>query len=116
MKLSNIAEKIGLKLRNDVELDDIDIKSGYVGDLLSDVLANAPDNSLWFTVQKHQNIIAVADAKEIQGIVIVNNVNPDDVLLEKASKKGLPIFSFDNNSYFAAGKLYKLLENEDIQG
>lgn len=116
MKLNKIADKIGLELSNDVELDEIEIKSGYVGDLLSDVLANSPDNSLWVTVQKHQNIIAVADAKEISGIVIVNGVKPDEILLKKASKKGLPIFSYDDNSYKAAGKLYQILENEKVQG
>ncbi len=116
MKLEKIKEKVGLKLENDVDLSDIDILDGYVGDLLSDVLANASDNSLWFTVQKHQNIIAVADAKEILGIVIVNDVKPDDILMQKAEKKGLPIFTYKQDSFEAAGKLYSLLDDEKIQG
>lgn len=55
--------KLDIKQVNDVPLTN-KIKSVYVGDLLSFVMANGKEDSLWLTVQKHINVIAVAQLND----------------------------------------------------
>ena len=42
------------------EGDDLEIQNGYTSDLLSDVMGNAPEDSVLITIQAHKNTIAVA--------------------------------------------------------
>jgi hypothetical protein len=42
-------------LTGEVNLDK-EVKSGYVSDLLSDVIANIDEGSVWITIQRHINI------------------------------------------------------------
>ena len=49
-----------------------DIQGGYASDLLSDVMGNSTEGDLWVTMQKHVNVIAVAQLKGLAGIVLVN--------------------------------------------
>jgi hypothetical protein len=58
MRIKEVAEKLGLKILS--AGTDQEVLSGYVSDLLSDVIANAEEGCLWITVQRHLNIIAVA--------------------------------------------------------
>lgn len=110
MKLKKIIKELDVVLQTDIDISNIEVETGYVGDLLSDVLANGEENAIWFTVQKHQNILAVADAKEISAIVIVNGVKPAENLIEKANSKNIPVFTTKNSSFIESGKLFKLLK------
>ena len=105
-------EKIDLTLLNGVDAEKIDVDSGYVGDLLSDVLANAKDGTLWFTVQKHKNILAVATAKDIPAIVIVNGIKADKELLDTACKMGIAILGAEKSSFDIAGEFFLMLKND----
>jgi len=57
MLLSELINKCGFDVVTANELNK-EIKDGYVGDLLSDVMGNAPAESIWLTVQSHVNILA----------------------------------------------------------
>lgn len=109
MNLSDIAGHLGLSLLCGEDLENIEVSGGYAGDLLSDVLANADSGSLWFTIQRHKNIIAVATAKDVAGIVIVNGVKAEASLIESAEKMGIPVFSAKEDAYICSGKLYNFL-------
>lgn len=87
------------------------VENGYTSDLLSVVLAKAPKKSLWITVQKHLNIVAVATIRELTGIIICNNLIPDEEVIKKASEEGLWLLGTDLDSFTISGKLYKLLKN-----
>jgi hypothetical protein len=50
-----------------------DICAGYTSDLLSDVMANCPDDSVLVTVQNHTNTIAVATLVGAVAIVLCHN-------------------------------------------
>ena len=82
------------------------IRGGYCGDLLSDVMANAPEGAVWMTVQSHQNIVAVAVLRNLAAIVLVNGAKPDDQTIEKADGEAIPLFRTQQSSYEIAGKLY----------
>ena len=110
MKLKEAVEKLGLRTLTRRDIDDTEVTGGYSGDLLSDVLAHAGSGSLWFTIQRHKNVIAVATAKDIAGIVVVNGVEPEQNLIEAAEKVGVPLFVTEKDAFTCSGMLYVLVK------
>ena len=88
MKIKEIIEKLHLKTLAGQENLDVDITGGFTSDLLS---ANSKEGNLWITLQIHQNIIAVARLKDLAGIIIVNNREPDEDTLKKANEENVPV-------------------------
>ena len=76
MKIKDIIKALELRIISGEAYIERNVTGGYAGDLLSDVLANSKEGNLWITLQIHQNIIAVASAKELSGIIIVNGRKP----------------------------------------
>jgi len=85
-----------------------EVTGAYVSDLLSDVIANAQAGELWLTLQIHPNIVAVAVLKELSGIILVNNRQPDEDTLKKAEQEGIPILVSRLTAFVLAGRLFKL--------
>ena len=67
------------------------IADGYCGDLLSDVMANAPASCVLMTIQAHKNTIAVASLVGISALVICNGrtVAPD--MLKRPVRRRSPL-------------------------
>jgi hypothetical protein len=78
---------------------EIEITSGYTGDLLSDVMGNAPDNSVWVTIQSHVNIIAVASIRDIKAIILCNNLKFDEETIDKARENNISLLSSKYNGF-----------------
>ena len=110
MKIKEIVEKLELKALAGQENLEVDISGGYTSDLLSDVIANSKEGNLWITLQIHQNIIAVARLKDLAGIIIVNNREPDEDTLKKANEENVPVLCSQDMAYEISGKLYDLLK------
>jgi predicted transcriptional regulator len=85
-----------------------EILGGYASDLLSDVMGNSRDGDVWITLQKHVNIVAVAQLNELAAIVLVNGRNPEPETLKRAEEKGIPIISTPLQAFEAIGILYNL--------
>jgi predicted transcriptional regulator len=83
------------------------IQGGYCGDLLSDVMANAPDGCIWMTVQTHQNIVSVAVLHEMAAIVLTGGHTPDPETIDKAEAEGIPILLWPNAAFELAGQVYE---------
>ena len=109
MKLKEIIEKLQLRVLTAKDKLDEEVTGGYTSDLLSDVIANSKEGSLWITLQTHQNIIAVAKLKDLTGIIIVNNREPDEETLEKAGKENVPVMIAEKMAFEISGKLYELI-------
>ena len=106
MNVKELAEKFNLHVvagQNDL---DRQIQGGYCGDLLSDVMANAPHGCIWLTVQTHQNIVAVAVLHEMAAIILTGGQEPDQETLEKADEEGIPILMWPKTAYELAGQVY----------
>ena len=86
---------------------DRQIQGGYCGDLLSDVMANAPAGCIWLTVQTHQNIVPVAVLHEMAAIVLTGGQDPDPETIEKANQEGVPILLWPESAFELAGKVCK---------
>jgi hypothetical protein len=108
LKVSDVARSLeGCLLSADAE-GDTPVSGGYSSDLLSDVIGNAQEGDAWVTMQKHVNIVAVAQLKGIAVIVLVNGRRPDTETLERAEQEKIPIVSTGLPAFDAAGVLYSL--------
>ena len=111
MKLKEIIEKLQLKVLTGQDKLHVEVTGGYTSDLLSDVIANSKQGNLWITLQIHQNIIAVAKLKDLAGIIIVNNREPDEETLQKAKEENVPLLSSEEMAFEISGKLYELISS-----
>jgi hypothetical protein len=85
-----------------------EVTGGYASDLLSDVMANSREGDLWVTMQKHVNIVAVAQLNSLAAIVLVNGRRPDDATVARAEAEQIPIISTELQAFDAVGILYSL--------
>jgi len=106
MKFAEIVERIGGKVA--VDVPDAEASCAYVGDLLSDVMGHAGEDSVLVTVQNHLNTIAVCTLVGTTVIVICHDrpVPPD--MAEAAKREGVAIATTPLSQYAAALALHEL--------
>ena len=108
MQVKDLVEQFDLKVAAGNEGLNRQVKDGYCGDLLSEIMANAPEGSVWLTIQGHQNIVAVAVLRGMAAIIITGGQTPDDETLQKAKQEEIPILLYPHSAYKLAGRLYAL--------
>lgn len=108
MKLIELIQKLSLSVRSAKACLDCEVTGGYASDLLSDVLAHGKEGNVWITLQIHQNIVGVASMKDLAGIILVNNREPEPETLEKAEAEKIPIMITEMPTFELVGKLYNL--------
>jgi len=108
ISLKKIKEELSLKVRTGAGALDREISGGYASDLMSDVIAHSKKDNIWITLQVHQNIVGVASLKELAGIIIVNNREPEEETLKKAEQENIPILVTELPTFEIVGRLYKL--------
>jgi hypothetical protein len=86
---------------------DAEVTDGYIGDLLSDVMGNAPANSIWLTVQSHTNILAVASIVGVKAIVLCNDLHFEEVTKKKAEENNIVLMESKETSFDVATRLIK---------
>lgn len=108
MKLAEVADHLGLEflVLGDPE---VEVRGGYVSDLLSDVLAHAEAGDLWLTHQRHLNVVAVAKLREVAGVVFVRGLRPGPETLAKAREEGVNLLSSPEDAFETGGRLHRLL-------
>ncbi len=106
MKVKDLVEKFDLEPIAGKQGLDREVRGGYCGDLLSDVMANAGAGALWLTIQSHKNTIGVAVLSELAAIVLVNGRHPDEDTRTKADEEGVPILATTKSAFETAGLLY----------
>ena len=110
MKLDAVAGRLGLTdLTPELAQSNIpDVSRGHASDLLSDVLANAPQGSVLVTIQVHMNVIAVALNAGLAGVIFAWARRPDGAVRQKAVEQGMRLYGSDESSFEIVGKLYEL--------
>ena len=104
MKVSDSKAKTAYEPVVDVNQDG-EIKAGYTGDLLSDVMANAPSDSVLVTIQAHKNTIAVATLAGIKAIVICNKRKVPDDMAETAEKEGIAVYATHKDQFTVSAEI-----------
>jgi predicted transcriptional regulator len=107
MTLSDLVKEFDLEVKTGAKNLDREVSSGYVSDLLSDVLAHADEGTLWVTLHIHQNIVAVASHKDLAGIILVQGRQPEKDTIAKAEEEGIPVLVSSLSAFELVGRLYK---------
>ncbi len=107
MKLYEIVEKIGLKVKA-MEEKDVEIEKGYCCDLLSEVMGRAEAGCIWITVHTNMNVLGVASMLDIKAVIIAEGHEADDTFIEKAREEGIALFESSENGFTLSGKLYEM--------
>ena len=105
MNVKELVDRFNLHVASGQNKLDRQIQSGYCGDLLSDVMANAPDGCIWLTVQTHQNIVPVAVLHEMAAVILTGGQEPDQETIEKADAEGIPILMGPQSAFDLAGQV-----------
>ncbi len=108
MNLNEIAQKLGLETRAGGSALETEVRGGYAGDLISDVIANAGPGVLWVTHQTHRNTVAAAVLKQLAGIVVANGREPEEDTLQKAGEENIPLLVSGLPTFELVGRLHRL--------
>lgn len=106
MQVKELVEQFGLTVAAGANGLDRSVKGGYCGDLLSEVMANAPIGCAWMTIQVHQNIVAVAVLREMAAIILTGGNTPDEGTRSRADEEGVPVLVTTLDAFSMAGRLY----------
>lgn len=109
MKISDLENKLGFVALQG-EYEDGDLNGAYTSDLLSDVMAHAPDSSVLITIQAHKNTVAVATLADVKAIVLCNSRTPEDGMIDAAKDEGIAIFTTPENQFKASCLIGSCLE------
>lgn len=108
MQLKTIVEKLNLVQVTKLPLSEVEVQTGYVSDLLSNVMGQAADNYIWVTMQGHPNIAAIASLLSLACIVVAGGAGVDAETIERANENEVLIFKTDCSSFEITGQLYAL--------
>ena len=110
MKLDEIAKKLDLTLLTPETpaIEEADVTRGYASDLLSDVLAHAPEGGLLVTLQVHLNVIAVASHAELAAVVFAGGRQPEADVVAKAAAEDIILYLSADETFDVVGRLYEL--------
>jgi predicted transcriptional regulator len=117
MKLNEVIKRLNLRVfsTGGQNLNNVEVESGYVSDLLSDVIAGVSKHDIWITIQRHVNILAVAKLKDVCAILISKGIEPDADTVKKAEEEGVIILGTELCTFEIAGKLYNLLRYGEVK-
>ena len=105
MIVKDCVEPLALKVLAGESRLDRQVTGGYVGDLLSSVMARAAPGNLWVTIQGHPNVVAVATLVGISGVIVTEGGRVDQATLDKAEQEGIPILSSPRTSFSVVADL-----------
>lgn len=107
ISVQQIQALLNLDVLNGDDLNEKMVNRGYVGDVLSNVIAQAKPGDLWVTCQGHPNIIAVAVLKKLSAIIIVGKRQPEPVTIQKAKSEKVSLFKSNLPAFEVVGKIYQ---------
>ncbi|MHB0871096.1 MAG: DRTGG domain-containing protein [Chloroflexota bacterium] len=108
LTVRDVVHQLGLKVVAGETHLGREVSGGYVGDLLSCVMARAATGDLWVTIQGHPNAVAVATLAGISAIVVAEGARIDPAAVEKAEQERIPILSGQQTSFDLVSALARL--------
>lgn len=109
MNLQEIIHTLDLTLlTNKKDFSQIQLSNAYCADLLSCVMAGAKHQSIWITLQCHNNIVAVAALLDLSAIIITEGALPDQATIDKANDEGVTLLGTKLKSFEICGKVWDL--------
>lgn len=94
------------------DFPDTEITKCFCCDLLSVAMGKAPDGALWVTVVSNMNTLAVASLRDSACVILSENVEPNELVREKASEQGIALLRSPLPSFDTALRVWQLMEDE----
>ena len=92
-----------------VPYEDLPLTAAYTSDLLSDVMAQAPEDSVLVTLQAHKNTVACASLAGIKAILLAGQREAPEDMLQAARAEGIAVFASPLRQFDLSWKLAELL-------
>jgi hypothetical protein len=109
MNLQEIIDSLELHLLTDPkDFNQVVLTSGYSADLLSCVMSGAKHQSIWVTLQCHNNIVAVAALLDLNAIIITEGAQPEPETIIKANEENVTLLSTTKRSFEVCGRLWQM--------
>ena len=109
MKVTDIVEKLNLKVFSGHEGLGAEITCGYASDLLSDVMGHAEAGAVWVTIQTHRNVMAIASLRDLSAVIITCGEKPGDDTMTQSNEEAIPVLGTDLSTFELAGRLHAIL-------
>ena len=85
------------------------LAAAYTSDLLSDVMAHAPEDSVLITLQGHKNTVACASLAGVKAIVLAGLREAPADMLTSAVTEGIAVFGSPLRQFDLSWKVAALL-------
>ena len=99
MKVSELIEKLDLKVLAGAGGAENELSGCYISDMLSYVMSRASKGNVWLTVQTNINVVAVAVLTEVGCVILPENITADENTVKKADIEDVPILSTPKTAY-----------------
>lgn len=106
MKLREVQEILKADVIVGKEKLDMEVKTAFGADLMSDVLAFAKAGSLLLTGLTNTQVIRIANVLDIAAIILVRGKKPTAETIELAKELQIPILTTKYILFETAGRLY----------
>lgn len=107
VKVKELVDNLEIEVIVGANLDK-EITGGYVGDLLSNVMARAKEGDLWITIQGHKNVVAVALLADVSAIIVVEDFEIEEEAVKRAEEKGINLLRTSMTAYELTALLVKM--------
>lgn len=92
-----------------IPYQDRPVVGAYTSDLLSDVMAHAPEDSVLITLQGHKNTVACASLAGVTAIVLAGLREAPQDMLDAAQTEGIAVFGSELRQFDLSWKVAALL-------
>lgn len=106
MKLSDVKEILNADIIVGEEHLDLEVKTAFGADLMSDVLAFAKAGSLLLTGLTNSQVIRTANILDIAAIILVRGKKPSTETINLAKELKIPLLTTKYILFETAGRLY----------
>ncbi|MFZ2398691.1 MAG: DRTGG domain-containing protein [Smithella sp.] len=106
MKLKDVKEILDAEIIVGTEKLDMEVKTAFGADLMSDVLAFAKAGSLLLTGLTNSQIIRIANVMDIAAIILVRGKKPPIETINLAKEFKIPLLTTKYILFETAGRLY----------
>ena len=106
MKLSEVKDILEAEVIVGDDILDLEVKTAFGADLMSDVLAFAKAGSLLLTGLTNTQVIRTANVLDIAAIILVRGKKPSSETIALARELKIPILATKYILFETAGRLY----------
>ncbi len=92
-----------------IPYQDTPLVGAYTSDMLSDVMAHAPEDSVLVTLQAHKNTVACASLAGIKALVLAGQREAPPDMLEAAKAEGIAVFASPMRQFELSWRIADLL-------